>query len=517
MMIILIPTIYIKLLNRVSKVVMLHISKRFYPRPSILPSSTKTSSIIPNPEIMSNPDNIKSESSTSANNPTSYDVPPIPEIVKPVPSSDSTHSWVQEQSSIISDSPLMTPDSILSAPVTSITEKHSDALHGLDAKKSKEHEMEASINQINSAISGVSLKPISQTGLVTGYQANVIKSVAASNTSVVENNDSIMPISDISEDFYIPPAPPLPPQPESPVDFKKDNIHKQVKPFKEELEEKFLERQEHDVTIQRSFKEIDDIRDQQNKRHLELITLLEKYNLWTYDHKTGEKLNKKFFELLINKSSSSVKIDLSEDIIRNNFNMELGLLKITQTEETILLSGLQKHVILLYTTIDNKKIVWAYLTSDKSEANIVLSDYQPFKNKNDSTHNEQRLYVPKNPIIVNNSDIKELPQHAMVIAEEYLKNQHIRHLLIDKFIKEILPRLQVPIGIYDGKGITEENITQVMDIFEKKEKKIAQKWFNDYKSATNKQTVLINIENGKKQHIVAYNIAHELIKEYENK
>lgn len=41
---------------------------------------------------------------------------------------------------------------------------------------------------------------------------------------------------------------------------------------------------------------------------------------------------------------------------------------------------------------------------------------------------------------------------------------------------------------------------------------LAQKWFNDYKSATNKQTVLINIENGKKQHI-----AHELIKEYENK
>src|SRR5271163_1716093 len=333
------------------------------------------------------------------------------------------------------------------------------------------------------------------------------------------SNFSDVPITTTPDDdirvFIVPPAPLLPPGPlVKPAHFSSHPIA-----FTEELKLKCQERQQRSPGIVDSINKVDALQEQKNKVLLEKLLLFEKHHLMVNDENNGEKLTKKFFELWTNKCLPSTQIHFSVEDFQNNPNLSFGLLEVIKVDDTILLDSLHKHVILLYTTKDNYSIVWGYLTSDKSPENEFLSNYQPFHDLKKSNNKEQRIYISNTPMIVNTSEIKELPDSAKTLAETYLQNETVKALLTDIFLKKVVPKLENPISIYDGKGITENDLDQGLALYEKREQKRSLKWYNEYKSMSsdkNKKDYIANLEKKKNCHLLAFECLQELINNEKN-
>jgi hypothetical protein len=327
------------------------------------------------------------------------------------------------------------------------------------------------------------------------------------------SNFSDVPITTTPDDdirvFIVPPAPLLPPGPlVKPAHFSSHPIA-----FTEELKLKCQERQQRSPGIVDSINKVDALQEQKNKVLLERLLIFEKYYLMVNDENNGEKLTKKFFDFLTNKCLPSTQIHFSVEDFQNNPHLSFGLLEVIKVDDTILLDSLHKHVILLYTTKDNHTIIWGYLTSDKG--NSFLSNYQPF---NASNKKEQYVHISNIPFLVNASDIKALPDFAKTLAEAYLQDDTIKSKLTTLFLEKVIPKFENPISIYDGKGITENDLDQVLDNFSKKEKKISLKWYNEYKlkDSDKKLQFLNKLKDSKNSNPLAYEYLHTLINNEKN-
>lgn len=228
-----------------------------------------------------------------------------------------------------------------------------------------------------------------------------------------------------------------------------------------------------------------------------LIQLLAHYQLWAFDNTTGEKLTKAFFDLGVKLNVSTLSLGFSKEFLLENPKFDLGLLVITQEEKTILLFGEHKHVVLLYTNLENQKIIWGYLTLNKSEKNFMLSNQQPFQDQPNNINDtnavtivkQQYVHILETPLIAKDSYINTLPQDMKQTGDDYLKT--ILHKVNEMFKKFVVPKLtNSHVNIYDGKGFTEEMIKKMVLIHEQKEGKLAQKWLNEYIYSTNEKKFL---------------------------
>ncbi len=123
-----------------------------------------------------------------------------------------------------------------------------------------------------------------------------------------------------------------------------------------------------------------------------------------YDPKEGKLLHA-FFEYWVKKHKTptvDINIAFSEEQLQNP-KFEIGMLAITNVDETLLLSGQQLHPMVLYVlNEDGKYVACGYLTSEKSEGCIELSNYQVFSETNKTQYikfvKPKKLYLDS-PII----------------------------------------------------------------------------------------------------------------------
>lgn len=269
--------------------------------------------------------------------------------------------------------------------------------------------------------------------------------------------------------------------------------------------------------IMKTIKDFDKLERIKNQQNFQIIAQFMKYHLLKFDENTGEKLTKESLLTWKKPYKKTVSINLSEEI--NNCKFEFGLLKVHNKDETLLLPGLYKHVIVLYTTVNYQKIVWGYLTSEKGKCNTLLSDYQPFMH-NLGKKKDQYLYTIKEPIIVNNFDINQLPEEIRVMGQNYLVDNGILQILTTCFDKQTVPLLKNPIGVYDGLGLTSENLKEILSQYTKREDKLGLKWFNDLKSCVTekqKNDFWADREKDKHTHVRAHEHLNNSINNEENK
>jgi len=207
-------------------------------------------------------------------------------------------------------------------------------------------------------------------------------------------------------------------------------------------------------------------------------------------------------------------INLSKEDFKIS-NINIGLLKVINVKETVILSGNQTHPILLYTLKDNKIIAWGYLTSEDDKKNIELSSHQPFSNK--STKQFLRMITP---FIVQLTDIESLPEDQQAKGFAYLQDQDVQNKLKEKFIEQLIPKLKESIGVYNGSGFTSKDLSDVLSKFELEQCNKAEKLFIKYKKMKNQldeQSVdkwLKKIQNNNKQ---LYPYLNRLIEQHETK
>jgi uncharacterized protein YcfL len=319
-----------------------------------------------------------------------------------------------------------------------------------------------------------------------------------------------------TEVFPIPPAPPLPNSPlckPANPNSPKTVFTEQIKHLGE-LKDSNNESSEENVkpsSIPTSMK-------LSKEAFTKLFEDLVKYKLLIYDHKTGEKLVKECFATLVKRCKDTVILTLSKENIDGK-SIKLGIVNVINEADTALLEGLHKHVVVFYVTIDNQKFVWGYLTSSK-ENNVPLSDYQALSDSKDILNaKKQYLHVLKQPMLVKDQDVTTLPEEVKNLGEKYLQDEKINLLLQNALIKKILPLLEEPISVYDGLGVTESELLQMLDNYIKKEDNLGLEWYNKYKNChyqKDKDTFFALREKDKDTHVRAHERFYELIQEHEN-
>ena len=151
----------------------------------------------------------------------------------------------------------------------------------------------------------------------------------------------------------------------------------------------------------------------------------------------------------------------------------------------------------------------------------MLSKTQPFLDKTDKiVDKKQYMHVIKKPFLVTDNDFKELPTHINSVEESFLNNDDVKSIFQNTFIKQILPKLKMPIGVYDGCGLTEQDILKILERHKEKADKLAQKWFNEFKSCTTEEQItdfFNDREKDKYTHVRANERLNELIQNYDKK
>ena len=212
----------------------------------------------------------------------------------------------------------------------------------------------------------------------------------------------------------------------------------------------------------------------------------------------------------MNHAQIGIQVNLSEEDFLQKFKINVGLLTTCDQTYTIFLDRIQKHIGVFYTLPDGTNLFYAYLTSDLDKNNIFLSEHQPFSEE----EKEQRIHYLKNPLIVKNEHIISLSNEKQIIAEQYFQDKNITNILKTAFLEKVIPLLKEPIYEYNNIGITLNELKNAIMDHDNKQKILAQRWFNEYKSKgfdQEKSTYLENLEKIKNDNIIAYNCLMELI------
>jgi hypothetical protein len=215
-----------------------------------------------------------------------------------------------------------------------------------------------------------------------------------------------------------------------------------------------------------------------------------------------EKLTSKFYELLAQtKNKLQTKIFYPENLSNTNTNLlfEIGLLEVKNKHNTLLLSGVQSHVIIIviFDVKSDQRILWAYFTSEQNSSHIKLSEKQPFNFEKNINKKPQMLHVLKKPFVVTNTAIEKLPIlkiDNIVINQQdtgmaYIKDPFIHNKLENALNSKTLPILKKQnemLDTYAGNGITKEDITNVLIQADLSMKEHVDKFFNLYIKEKNK-------------------------------
>lgn len=201
----------------------------------------------------------------------------------------------------------------------------------------------------------------------------------------------------------------------------------------------------------------------------ESIALLEKLEKYGFITQDGEdiKVTGKLYKNQEKKHVESIKFDI--DSFKNSeLNFEICKLVIN-TENTMVASGIQKHAVVTIPLNDNKKIIIGFLTSDKTDILLldnnmkkVLSITQPF----DQTSEKQQMYtILKEPLIVSDNNIEELPPNCKPTAIAYVKNSEVFYILknsVENYLLEKIEKNNNYISVYNGDGFTKEELYTIL-------------------------------------------------------
>ena len=126
---------------------------------------------------------------------------------------------------------------------------------------------------------------------------------------------------------------------------------------------------------------------------------------------------------------------------------------------------------------------------------IKLSDTQPFpKDPNSILASTPQYFKTITPLLIADKDLSPLPKETYKIGKEYVNKPDINNKLQEAYKQQVFPALSKPIRIYDGSGITLEDIEFVIQEFDKEVQLQAKDLFNKYEK---KYLVSQNKENDK--------------------
>lgn len=260
-----------------------------------------------------------------------------------------------------------------------------------------------------------------------------------------------------------------------------------------------------------------DLKKDQKQTNDDIYKKLEERFLFHVDRQVITKQFLKYYNIIKEKETKII------DISNKNFEnpvFSLGLL-IPNPSETVILSGIQTHVILIYTVIEGQKFVTGYLTSDKDKNNFKLSDTQPFpKDPDGKPATTPQYFRLTKPYLIEEKNLEPLPKETQEAGEKYLQQKAVQECLKQIHEKHIFPELNKPIIIYDGKGITAEDIQKVFDEQDKDAQSKVKKYFDQYKMLKtngNMEKFEEKMNNLKKTDIVTYNYVKTYIENYEKK
>ena len=277
---------------------------------------------------------------------------------------------------------------------------------------------------------------------------------------------SVFEITNSSPDAISEPLPiPSPPPPPLPSDdpLSKSSPNSDIS-FKQELEQAVAERQQRAAEIS------------------DKLIQLTAFNLYDPER---DKLKSDFFRYLKKSIPSEAAI---ESTSIECTQMSLGLLTIKNPEDTIYLTGIQNHVTIVYTVVDGQKVVGGYLTSEKGQNHIKLSDSQPFPRNHDSKPlNSPQYFKPVKPFIIKDHDLEPLPEETYKLGLAYIQQKEIQDALQTEFKSRISSELKKPIKFYDGQGITLQNINDVLSAIDQEKSSEAKKLFEKYENKLKKK------------------------------
>ena len=95
-------------------------------------------------------------------------------------------------------------------------------------------------------------------------------------------------------------------------------------------------------------------------------------------------------------------------------------------------------------------------------------------------------------MLIKEKDLDVLPDETQKIGEQYINRPDVKNKLQDLFKQHVLPALSKPVLVYDGKGITLDDIQFVLNERDKESQSQAQKLFHTYE---NKRKISINKAN----------------------
>lgn len=167
----------------------------------------------------------------------------------------------------------------------------------------------------------------------------------------------------------------------------------------------------------------------------------------------------------------------------NRPQMGIGLLKVTDPELTIFLAGHQLHVTVLFINDNGRKIVWGYLTSENKkndDSNHFLSKKQAFEDSVQKSVKEQRIKIFEVPFIVEDTDISPLKPEIQKHGETFINDKIITNTIKEIFTNKVISKLEKPLHVYEGIGITSKDIQDVLNLFEQDQQTNAKLFYTEY-------------------------------------
>lgn len=218
------------------------------------------------------------------------------------------------------------------------------------------------------------------------------------------------------------------------------------------------------------------------------IKNFEDHNLLKFEHDTA-KLTSKYYSLPKIIKENKEKIENPELAHTEKDIFEMAVLRVIKENETILLSGIHQHVVVICKVENDKKIVWAYLTSEKNLLHKKLSDQQPF-NYDDINDKPQMIHILTQPFVVYEQQLQQLPEAFLKdgrvidqhqIGQNYVNDQqeNLKQLYDNNVPKKIKDQNSM-LPVYNGAGVTLNDMHHALNESEKLLEGKVNKIFSQY-------------------------------------
>jgi len=228
------------------------------------------------------------------------------------------------------------------------------------------------------------------------------------------------------------------------------------------------------------------------------LHLLDEHGLLTIQH-NEEKLTSKFYDLQKKDVENRVQININSLMVNDNIVFDIGVLALSNSDETVLLSGIHTHVVVVYVIQDNQKLVIGFLTSDKSK--LMLSNNQPF-NYDNINNKQQRFALLRQPLLVTQTEyLQQLSNCQLIdgtiikqqqVGRDYINNKEVYGILQQHLKTKVIPQIQKENGLvdlYNGKGVTLKDIDYVLEQADLKTQILVDTRFKDYIQLKNLQNI----------------------------